>query len=96
MTINKIFAAIQQHLLLRPTRKVTAEKTVSFLGRNITNRGDDYELGIEHGEAQASNSAWIIHIENTNSRSRTIPQPRGTQRISTVTQQTRMDDIHKT
>lgn len=96
MTINKIFAAIQQHLLLRPTRKVTAEKTVSFLGCNITNRGDDYELGIEHGEAQASNSAWIIHIENTNSRSRTIPQPRGTQRISTVTQQTRMDDIHKT
>ena len=39
-TVNKIFEAIQQHLLLRPTGTLTVGNTVSFLGRNITNRGD--------------------------------------------------------
>ena len=43
---NKIFAAIQQHLLLRPTGTLTVGNTVSFLGRNITNKGDYYELGL--------------------------------------------------
>ena len=45
-TVNKIFEAIQQHLLLRPTGTLTVGNIVSFHGRNITNRGDYYELGL--------------------------------------------------
>ena len=45
-TTNKVCEAIQQHLLLRPTGTLTVGNTVSFHGRNITNRGDHYELGL--------------------------------------------------
>ena len=45
-TINKLFTAIQQQLLLRPTGTLTPGNTVSFLGRNITNRGDHYEISL--------------------------------------------------
>ena len=45
-TVNKIFEAFQQHLLLRPTGTLTVGNTVSFLGCIITNRGDYYELGL--------------------------------------------------
>eukprot|EP00438_Fugacium_kawagutii_P015960 Skav227097 [mRNA] locus=scaffold199:26190:27674:+ [translate_table: standard] len=43
-TVNRLFKAIQQHLLLRPTGKLDIGNTVTFLGRNITNRGDHYEV----------------------------------------------------
>ena len=43
---NKILEATQQHLLLRPAGTFIVGNTVSFLGRNITNRGDYYELSL--------------------------------------------------
>ena len=45
-TINKIFGAIQQHLMLRSTGTLTPGNTVAFLGRNITNMGDHYEISL--------------------------------------------------
>ena len=45
-TVNKIFKAIQQQLLLRPTGTLSPGNTVAFLGRNITNRGDHYEISL--------------------------------------------------
>ena len=45
-TINKIFGAIQQHLMLRSTGALTPGNTVAFLGRNITNMGDHYEISL--------------------------------------------------
>ncbi len=103
-TTNKILEPMQQHLLLRPTGTLTVGNTASLFGRNITNRGDYYGLGLadsynktlfeeEHGELQASNS---ISIEHTNNRPWTTPQPRGTQSISTISPQTSVDDLHKT
>ena len=38
--VNKIFKAIQQKVLLRPTGELTCGKTISFLGRILTNKGD--------------------------------------------------------
>ena len=45
-TVNKIFKAIQQQLPLRPTGTLSPGNTVAFLGRNITNRGDHYEISL--------------------------------------------------
>jgi hypothetical protein len=42
--VNKIFEAIQQKVLLRPTGELTYGKTISFLGRNLTNRGDHIDI----------------------------------------------------
>ena len=44
--VNKIFEAIRQQLLLRPTGTLSPGNTVAFLGRNITNRGDHYEISL--------------------------------------------------
>ena len=38
--VNDLFSAIQKQLLLRPTGELTMEQTISFLGRDITNKGD--------------------------------------------------------
>ena len=45
-TANKLFRSIQQHLLLRPTRELTVGNAISFLGRNICNKGDYYEVSL--------------------------------------------------
>ena len=45
-TVDKLFTQIQQHLLLRPTGTLTPGNTVSFLGRNITNKGNYYEISL--------------------------------------------------
>ena len=45
-TVDTLFAQIQQHLLLRPTGTLTPGSTVSFLGRNISNMGDHYEISL--------------------------------------------------
>ena len=42
--VNKIFEAIQQKVLLRPTGELTYGKTISFLGRNLTNKGDHIDI----------------------------------------------------
>ena len=44
--MNKLLTEIQQHLLLRPTGDLTVGNTVSFLGRNIANKGDYYETSL--------------------------------------------------
>ena len=44
--INMLSEEIQQHLLLRPADTLSTGNTVAFLGRNITNRGDHYEIGV--------------------------------------------------
>ena len=45
-TVNKLFKSIQQHLLLRPAGELTVGNTISFLGRNICNKGDYYEISL--------------------------------------------------
>ena len=37
---------VGQHLLLRPTGELTVGNTISFLGRNICNQGDYYEISL--------------------------------------------------
>ena len=44
--VDKLFTDIQQHLLLRPTGDLTVGNTINFLGRNITNKGDYYEVSL--------------------------------------------------
>ena len=44
--VNKLFADIQQQLLLRPTGDLTVGNNVNFLGRNISNKGDYYEISL--------------------------------------------------
>ena len=44
--VNKLFADIQQQLLLRPTGDLTAGNSVNFLGRNISNKGDYNEISL--------------------------------------------------
>ena len=44
--VDKLFTDIQQHLLLRPTGDLTVGNTIDFLGRNITNNGDYYEVSL--------------------------------------------------
>ena len=46
---TKLFKSIQKHVLLRPTGDLTVGNTISFLGRNICNKGDDYyEISLAH------------------------------------------------
>ena len=68
-TTNKIFEAIQQHLLLRPTGTLTVLNTVSFLGRNITNRGDYYE----RGPADSYNNTLLEEAKMENCKPATAP-----------------------
>ena len=75
---NKIFVAIQQHLLLRPTGTLTVGNTVSFLGRNITNRGDYYELGL----ADSYNNTLLEEAGMQNSKAAAAP---GTSALKTPT-----------
>ena len=44
--VDKLFTAIQQQLLLRPAGTLHPGSTVSFLGRNIHNKGDQYEISL--------------------------------------------------
>ena len=44
-----LFSAIQKQLLLRPTGELSIEQTISFLGRDITNKGDHYEISLSKG-----------------------------------------------
>ena len=47
-TVTKLFKSIQKHVLLRPTGDLTVGNTISFLGRNICNKGDYYEISLAH------------------------------------------------
>ena len=77
-TTNKICEAIQQHLLLRPTGTLTVGNTVSFLGRNITNRGDYYEPGL----AESYNKTLLEEANMENCTPATAP---GTAALKTRT-----------
>ena len=46
MTFSQQF---RKQLLLRPTGKLTMEQTISFLGRDITNKGDHHEISLSKG-----------------------------------------------
>ena len=50
-TVTKLFKSIQKHVLLRPTGDLTVGNTISFLGRNICNKGDYYEISLAHSYA---------------------------------------------
>ena len=45
--VNELFSAIQKQLMLRPTGELSMEQTISFLGRDITNKGDHYEINLK-------------------------------------------------
>ena len=45
--VNKTFQEIQQHVLLRPTGTLGVGQTIQFLGRDIHNGGDYYELSLK-------------------------------------------------
>ena len=106
-TVNKIFKAIQQQLLLRPTGTPSPGNTVAFLGRNITNRGDHYEISLSdeyvttlltETKLQDSKPASTLHIgfESSNSRPRSSSFNRRTFTIQTSSREASMDDLHKT
>ena len=59
--INRIFEQIQQHMLLRPTGESTPGSTVSFLGRQITNRGNYYEITL--GDSYIDNILQEAQLE---------------------------------
>lgn len=44
--VNKLFKSIQHRLLLRPTAELTVGNTISFLGRNICNKGGCYKISL--------------------------------------------------
>ena len=44
--VNNLFTAIQKQLMLRPTGELSMEQTISFLGRDITNKGDHYKINL--------------------------------------------------
>lgn len=62
--INRIFEQIQQHMLLRPTGESTPGSTVSFLGRQITNRGNYYEITL--GDSYIDNILQEAQLETCN------------------------------
>ena len=42
--VDRIFKEIQDKMLLRPTGTCTPGRSVDFLGRRITNKGDNFEI----------------------------------------------------
>ena len=77
-TVNKLFKAIQQQLLLRPTGTLSTGNTVAFLGRNITNRGDYYEISL------ADEYVTTLLTETNLQDSKPAPAP-GTSALKTAT-----------
>ena len=67
--VNKLFTDIQQHLLLRPTGDLSVGNTVNFLGRNIANKGDYYEISL------ADNYATELLNEAGMANSKPAPAP---------------------
>ena len=67
--VNKLFSDIQQHLLLRPTGDLSVGNTVNFLGRNIANKGDYYEISL------ADNYATELINEAGMANSKPAPAP---------------------
>ena len=76
--VNKLFKEIQQHLLLRPAGTLSPGNTVAFLGRNITNRGDHYEISL------ADDYTTALLTETNLQDSNPAPAP-GTSALKTAT-----------
>eukprot|EP00435_Cladocopium_sp_Y103_P041886 s2323_g11.t1 len=106
-TVDKLFTQIQQHLLLRPTGTLTPGNTVSFLGRNITNKGNYYEISLpeeyttrlleekQHVNMQPSISTRDGFPEiSSNSRPRAASLNRRARSFSQSSWQATMDDVH--
>ena len=76
--VDKLFTAIQQHLLLRPTGTFEPGKTVSFPGRNITNNGDSYDISLSQD--------YVVNILEENNMLNCNPAPApGTTALKTPT-----------
>ena len=45
--INNIFNKIQERMLLRATGEASPGNTISFLGRKITNKGDQFDISLD-------------------------------------------------
>ena len=76
--VNKLFKETQKHLLLRPTGTLSPRTTVAFLGRNIVNRGDHYEVSL------ADDYFTTLLAETNLQGSKPAPAP-GTSALKTAT-----------
>ena len=76
--VDKLFTAIQQQLLLRPTGTLGPGNTVSFLGRNITTNGDSYDISLSQD--------YVANILEENNMLNCNPAPApGTSALKTPT-----------
>ena len=55
---EQLFTAISQQLLLRPAGTLEPGKTVSFLGRSITNNGDSYDISLSQDYVANILESW--------------------------------------
>ena len=78
-TVTKLFTNIQQQLLLRPTGDLAIGNTVSFLGRNVTNQGDYYEISL------AENYTTELLAETNMAQCNAAPAP-GTNALKATTE----------
>ena len=79
--VNKLFKEIQQHLLLRPAGALSPGNSVAFLGRNITNRGDHYEISLS---ILSDDYTTTLLTETNLQDSKPAPAP-GTSALKTAT-----------
>lgn len=75
-TVDNIFNQIQQHLLLRPTGTLHPGNTVSFLGSNITNRGDHFEISVSNDciDKLPADNNMSVHMQPSSSTRDSIPE----------------------
>ena len=86
--VNKLFADIQQQLLLRPTGDLTVGNSVNFLGRNISNKGDYYEISL----ASSYTTELLKEADMLNCNASPAP---GTKTTSTDVEQPLTTEEHK-
>ena len=87
--VNKLFADIQQQLLLRPTGDLTVGNSVNFLGRNISNKGDYNEISL----ATAYTTELLKEADMLNCNASPAPETKTT---STDVEQPLTTEEHKT
>ena len=86
--VNKLFADIQQQLLLPPTGDSTVRDSVNFLGRNISNKGDYYEISL----ATTCTTELLKEADMPNCNASPAP---GTKSTSTDLEQPLKQEKHK-
>ena len=87
--VTRVFKAIQAQVLLRPTGELLIEHTISFLGRQLTNKGEYIEITL--GDKYMNNLLEEQDMHN----SRPVNTP-GTAALKTTTDDTALTpDEHK-